>query len=126
MWPNPQFPADLVTFTEEILNGKLHFLWSALFCLLFFLWFLSKMCFKVDYFIFHFILEKEKHNIVTTSVVPCGNMDMHKMFLWRPMRYVSVSCMLTLSYVFSRYCAIEERWFLIFVNGCLKQTWSLT
>ena len=25
MWPNPQFPADLVTFTEDILNGKLHF-----------------------------------------------------------------------------------------------------
>ena len=24
MWPNPEFPADLVTFTEEILNGKLH------------------------------------------------------------------------------------------------------
>ena len=34
MWPNPQFPADLVTFTEEILNGKLHFLRSAIkFCL---------------------------------------------------------------------------------------------
>ena len=29
MWPNPQLPADLVTFTEEILNGKLHFLCSA-------------------------------------------------------------------------------------------------
>ena len=28
MWPNPQFSADLVTFTEEILNGKLHFLCS--------------------------------------------------------------------------------------------------
>ena len=28
MWPNPQFPADLVTFTEEILNEKLHFLSS--------------------------------------------------------------------------------------------------
>ena len=28
MWPNPQFPADLVTFTEEIHNGKLHFLCS--------------------------------------------------------------------------------------------------
>ena len=26
MWPNLQFPTDLVTFTEEILNGKLHFL----------------------------------------------------------------------------------------------------
>ena len=25
MWPDPQFPADLVTFTEEILNGKLYF-----------------------------------------------------------------------------------------------------
>ena len=28
MSPNPQFPADLVTFTEEILNGKLHFFGS--------------------------------------------------------------------------------------------------
>ena len=26
MLPNPQFPADLVTFTEEILKGKLDFL----------------------------------------------------------------------------------------------------
>ena len=25
MWPNPQFPVDLVAFTEEILNEKLHF-----------------------------------------------------------------------------------------------------
>ena len=25
MWPNPQETADLVIFTEEILNGKLHF-----------------------------------------------------------------------------------------------------
>ena len=29
MWPNPQFPTDSVTFTEEILNGKPHFLCSA-------------------------------------------------------------------------------------------------
>ena len=28
MWPNAQETADLVTFTEEILNGKLHFLCS--------------------------------------------------------------------------------------------------
>ena len=26
--PNLQIPTDLVTFTEEILNGKLHFLGS--------------------------------------------------------------------------------------------------
>ena len=30
MWLNPHFPADLVTFTEEILNGKLYFLCSAI------------------------------------------------------------------------------------------------
>ena len=29
MWPNPQFPDDLVIFPEEILNGKLRFLCSA-------------------------------------------------------------------------------------------------
>ena len=28
MWPNPQETADLVTFNEEILSGKLHFLFS--------------------------------------------------------------------------------------------------
>ena len=28
MWPNPQKNADLVTFTEEILNAKIHFLCS--------------------------------------------------------------------------------------------------
>ena len=31
MWPNPQETADLVTFTEEILEGKLHFLRSVTF-----------------------------------------------------------------------------------------------
>ena len=28
MWPNPQETMVLVTFTEDILNGKLHFLYS--------------------------------------------------------------------------------------------------
>ena len=28
MKPNPQIPADFVTFTEEIFNGKFHFLCS--------------------------------------------------------------------------------------------------
>ena len=28
MWPNPQEIVDLIVFTEEILNGKLHFLCS--------------------------------------------------------------------------------------------------
>ena len=36
MWPNPQENVDLVTFTEEILNGKFHFLcsvWGNMICL---------------------------------------------------------------------------------------------
>ena len=28
MWPIPQSPADMVTFTEEMSNGKLQFLCS--------------------------------------------------------------------------------------------------
>ena len=28
MWPNPPETVDLVTFTEQIFNGELHFLWS--------------------------------------------------------------------------------------------------
>ena len=28
MWQNPQESADFVTFTEKILTGKLHFLFS--------------------------------------------------------------------------------------------------
>ena len=28
MWPNPQIPVSLVTFTEEILTEKLHFQYS--------------------------------------------------------------------------------------------------
>ena len=31
MWPNPLFPGDLVTFNEENLNGKLHFLGSVIY-----------------------------------------------------------------------------------------------
>ena len=31
MLPNLQFPADLVAFTEEIVNGKLHILCSVIF-----------------------------------------------------------------------------------------------
>ena len=34
MWPNPQFYADLVIFTKEILNGKLHFLCSGILVLI--------------------------------------------------------------------------------------------
>ena len=40
MLPNPQIPADLVTFAEEILYGKIHFLCSEM--RFFFVFFLRK------------------------------------------------------------------------------------
>ena len=42
MWPNPQKTADLVTFTEEILNGKLTFLCSG------HVWFLKSVSSKIS------------------------------------------------------------------------------
>ena len=47
MWPNLQFPADLVTFTEEILNGKLHFLCSVR---------SLKVCLIKSYFCWQFVI----------------------------------------------------------------------
>ena len=35
MWPNPQESADLVAFTEEIVNGKTSLLCSAVICKIF-------------------------------------------------------------------------------------------
>ena len=35
MWPNPQETADLFLFTKEILNEKLHFLWSKISIIIF-------------------------------------------------------------------------------------------
>ena len=41
MWPNPLETADLVTFTEEILNGKLQFLCSVGLSII--EWYIAKM-----------------------------------------------------------------------------------
>ena len=55
MWPNPQETADLVTFAEEIFNGKFHFLRSFRFVWLIYLLYLSGhniwhwfLCFMVN------------------------------------------------------------------------------
>ena len=43
MWPNPQFHADLVTFTKEILNRKLHILCSDYAYLKIIFWLLNRL-----------------------------------------------------------------------------------
>ena len=51
MWPNPQKTADLVTFTKETLNGKIHF-----FCVVCFISFIifvlktTRMYFDLTYY----------------------------------------------------------------------------
>ena len=59
MWPNPQKKADLVTFTEEILNGNLRFLcsvgrlmktWLKLNTLIFRIWMLCDYCIGISIF----------------------------------------------------------------------------
>ena len=50
MWPNPQETTGLVTFTQEILNGKLHYLCSVLY-----LWWIKPTlkCWIVSLYYFH-------------------------------------------------------------------------
>ena len=43
MWLNPQVPEDLVTFTEEILNGKFHFLCNECIDMMIFVGFLANI-----------------------------------------------------------------------------------
>ena len=57
MWPNPQFSVDLVTFTEEILKGRLYFLCSAWLCLC------SKMLIALFFSFFLFVLKKFLRNL---------------------------------------------------------------
>ena len=51
MWPNPEETADLVTFTEEILNGMIHFLCSAFSLII--LYSESSYCIQSDHVVFN-------------------------------------------------------------------------
>ena len=64
MWPNSQFPADLVTFTEEILNGKLHFL--------------SSDCQKIlrETFLIRKLTDYKYDTVLTQSVFSCPKSTM--------------------------------------------------
>ena len=57
MWPNPQLSADLVTFTEEIFNGKRYLFYFFLFIL-----FLFIDLFFIYAFIYLFIHQQQLTN----------------------------------------------------------------
>ena len=65
MWPKPQETADLVTFTEEILNGKVHFLCSAV-------WLVVKgNCVKTTRNPAELFLADQKGTLWRKKVMPC-------------------------------------------------------
>ena len=76
MWPNPQFPADLVTFTEEILDRKLHFLCSVNSCGQYFVFKISLTC-KPD--VFEICLNLSLISLIkfSTNTSFCVSYDIH-------------------------------------------------
>ena len=62
MRPNLQFPADLFTFTEEILNGKFHFFCTVTYDII--LIFSSILALHAGYILVHKLplLNKSKHS----------------------------------------------------------------
>ena len=55
MWRNPQETADLVTFTEEIQNGKLHFLRRVFIAIVY-------RCRAISFLIWLFLNDSEQKN----------------------------------------------------------------
>ena len=79
MRPNPQFPADLVTFTEEILNGKLHFSCSVSFTFddWFYKWNVIILLWKANY---------DSLDLVTETLSASRNIN-STYFAWKVSKY---------------------------------------
>ena len=65
MCPSPQFSANLVKFTEEILNGKLYFLYSD-----------TKDC-SIMYISNHYLEKLEKHICLFDTCLFCEVVGLH-------------------------------------------------
>ena len=82
-----KFPADLVTFTEEILNGKLHFLCTVI---LSWRWFLSYRNQSIDLFcksMYWFLYRDLRHERFKTLFInihwePCLHVIKHNLFFF--------------------------------------------
>ena len=72
MWPNPQFPAGWVTFTEEIFNEKLHFFvqWRLLIPLLLILGLILEMWLRSNRYIYANSLSSFSLTTAFSSIYP--------------------------------------------------------
>ena len=93
MWPNPHL--DLVIFTEEILDGKLHFLCSVIFMLSFFIYLvLSLYVYLFNQFvIFNLIYQFSDHSMFIGF--PVGG------FWWNKFSISKISKQTFLTWIFS-------------------------
>ena len=84
MWPDPQETADFVTFTEEIFNGKLHFMCSEFYSSKYY--YVLKQALNFSMFCIttelNFCQETWKFNWITTPKI-IGNRDA----LWYLIQY---------------------------------------
>ena len=94
MRPNPQKTADLVTFTEEIFNGKFHFLCSAIYMA----WYCKDTSFSWYYFLM---------SPVSLKTIRCCNMQ-------AGIHYFQVYCYIKTFKVFlntETVRAINSKWY---------------
>ena len=88
MWPNPQETADLVTFTGEIFNAKLHFLCSD-----------SRSATRIFFRRWHKVLKSvghpdwqpSWHDGVVTTLWQRRGWRCHNVVVWSKMRFVTTS-----------------------------------
>ena len=111
MWPNPQEYVDLVTFTEEIFNGKLHFFVQWFFPVS--SWVINRPVFKPARILMHFgemfffaVRHFDEGNLGTTYI---------EEFL--PL-VRSIWILVTASH--SQHCYLSQ-----IINACFNITWCL-
>ena len=80
IWPNPQFPADLVTFTKEILNEKLRF-----FAVLYLILYLILMWYRF------YLCQLVQVQVLLKQILGSIN-DFHEIPLMQLITYINVLC----------------------------------
>ena len=127
MWPNPQKIADLVTFTEEILNRKLHFFVRCLSSVVIIIpreeqkyyYFLTLFGLGSCYFDGTFI-GTDFQDFLRISDWPRYLVPMKSYFFWHPWKLINTKIFQNL-FVSPNVIPVLAKKMLLFVNKCKIQ-----